>query len=719
MADDSDDGLMLNILQPAPKQNIKRQHPAPPSNKQSPSKAKKHKPDESGTQLDLEQKHGNPIQKKQNRDPHRPRKTKYIPASEFTPISSLFNKNPEIPTLPPEVESSTKEGEATSVFSGENFEDLPIHAHLISNLKANMNFTKMTQVQKLSLPLLLAGRDVLVKSATGSGKTMCYALAIIARLMSIEPRVSRADGAHAVVVVPTRELAQQCFNVFQELCRTCVWLVPGLLIGGDRCKSEKARLRKGVNVIVATPGRLLYHFAETVCLDLARVRYVVLDEADKLLDMGFEKQVLDILSKVNERSNVDRQNVLLSATLNRNVEGLAALSLGSPVFVDAYQEQVSEMGNLAEKLNKKPNTDTEQDDSDTEIDNMKREESNFEMSIPDTLQQSYVIVPAKLRLVTLMALIIGRALRKHKENNKMIVFMSSKQSVDFHYAILTDIVVDFAARHSLAAATKSQIYKLHGDMPQTERVATFEKFSALDAGVLLCTDVASRGLDIPRVNWIVQYTCAPSTDDYVHRVGRTARIGSRGKSLLFLLPSETGFREVLSARGFVLHGTELNRFLRALLEKKLRKKKEEPQNELELAATSLQLSIEESLLSAPALMLAGRNAYLSFIRGYATYPAPLKPIFHVRHLHLGHVAKSFGLRDAPQGIAEPHRTSQVAARKEGRKERERSVRSEVARKMQGKSEEAYYRDELIDGPRPGMAARRKQLAAGRKKKLRF
>merc|ERR1712048_1294146 len=165
-----------------------------------------------------------------------------------------------------------------------------------------MKFNKMTNIQRPSLPHLLQGRDCLLKSPTGSGKTVCYTLPIVDKLMQMEPRISRADGPYALILVPTRELALQCFEFVQDVCKSCVWVVPGLLIGGDRCKAEKARLRKGVNIIVATPGRLLYHLKETKSLTFHHINFLVLDEGDKLLDMGFEKSILEILNTIKERS---------------------------------------------------------------------------------------------------------------------------------------------------------------------------------------------------------------------------------------------------------------------------------------------------------------------------------------------------------------------------------------------------------------------------------
>lgn len=135
-------------------------------------------------------------------------------------------------------------------------------------------------VQQHALPSLLVRRDTMIKSPTGSGKTLAYALPLVHDLQQVSPKIKRIDGPYALVLLPTRELAIQSYEVFQKLLKTYIWIVPGLLMGGEKMKAEKARLRKGINVLIATPGRLLDHLSHTRCLSVDHIRWLVLDEAD-------------------------------------------------------------------------------------------------------------------------------------------------------------------------------------------------------------------------------------------------------------------------------------------------------------------------------------------------------------------------------------------------------------------------------------------------------
>ena len=173
--------------------------------------------------------------------------------------------------------------------------------------------------------------DVLIKIAPPAlGKTLAYALPLIQRLEQIRPKVSRTDGPYAVVLLPTRELAIQSYEVIETLCRTFVWIVPGLIVGGEKRKAEKSRIRKGINIVIATPGRLLDHLNTTKSLSLKNLLVLIFDEADRLLDMGFEQTVSQILSNVKEQCNRNIQTGLLSATLSPKVENLASISLQDP-----------------------------------------------------------------------------------------------------------------------------------------------------------------------------------------------------------------------------------------------------------------------------------------------------------------------------------------------------------------------------------------------------
>ncbi|KAL1131542.1 hypothetical protein AAG570_011159 [Ranatra chinensis] len=375
----------------------------------------------------------------------------------------------------------------------------------VSNLEQNFNVTQLTTVQKLSIPQLLAGKDALVRSQTGSGKTLAYAIPILQSLQGVRPKLTRDSGIRALVILPTRELALQTYECFLKLVKSYTWIVPGLLAGGEKKKSEKARLRKGINILVGTPGRVLDHALTTKVLSFHLVSWLILDEGDKLLEMGYEKDISSVEKHRDDYSSMltlpRRQTVLLSATLTSAVERLAGLALDDPVHIDA-------------------STGEETDDF---------------FVIPDSLTQKYVVVAPKLRLVVLASFIIRKC--EVDKGSKMLVFMATQDMVDYHTNLLSTVLPKTA-----------EFYKLHGNMLQAERVEVFKSFRNSSSGVLLCTDVAARGLDLPKVDWIVQFTAPCNAADYVHRVGRTARVGTTGSALLFLAPSEVPFLEQLNCK---------------------------------------------------------------------------------------------------------------------------------------------------------------------------
>ena len=181
---------------------------------------------------------------------------------------------------------------SNDIFSATLFSSLPIDKKLAATLHSDestggMGLKSPTSVQAMVIPELLENRkNLLIKSQTGSGKTLAYLIPIINDLMSIEPKINRAEGCSALILAPTRELCNQIAEVLNRLTKCCVWIVGGCITGGERKKSEKGRLRKGINVLVSTPGRLLDHLNSTDSFNLSKLRWICLDEVDRLLDMG-------------------------------------------------------------------------------------------------------------------------------------------------------------------------------------------------------------------------------------------------------------------------------------------------------------------------------------------------------------------------------------------------------------------------------------------------
>lgn len=594
-------------------------------------------------------------------------------------VTSLFIGNPDIPSIPESDVTRISE----KVFSEDTFSSLDIAPRIVSNLE-KLGFSSLTMVQQMSIPPILAGKDTLIRSQTGSGKTLTYALPIIHHLMMKTPRIQRSDGVFALIIVPTRELAQQSYQWFEKLCKSCIWIVPGYLIGGEKKKAEKARLRKGINILVATPGRLIDHLHRTRSLGMANLKYLVIDEADRLLDMGYERSITSIIETLTERQLGlcrSRQTVMLSATLTAGVEKLAGISLLSPEVVD-----ISHSNEESKQL------------------------SSAELATPENLSHHYLLVPAKLRLVTLAAFILSKC--KFGDERKMIVFFATQDMVDYHTALFSQVL----SRYGKAAEKKSSLarraervlagkvddgegsedeedveeelsvddtdvilfQKLHGNMTQQDRSAVFRSFREAAAGVLMCTDVASRGLDMPKVRWIVQFSAACTAADYVHRVGRTARVNAAGSAIVFLAPAEAPYIQMLEQHKITLKEVKVEKVLKNLMLPANVASQKIAGNTIEEAATRFQMQVEKLLLSDRDLHDIAKKAYVSFVRSYASYPKEVREMFNFKALHLGHYAKSMGLRDSPGSLGA---SAAFKAKKEFKERREKKEKRKKIQMM--------------------------------------
>ena len=395
-------------------------------------------------------------------------------------------------------------------------------------------------------------------------------------------KVDRAlGGTRAIILCPTRELASQTAVMAEKLIQNSFsWLVAGCLSGGEKRKSEKSRLRKGISVLIATPGRLLDHLGKTDCLLLAlkgKLEWFVLDEADRLLDMGLGNQVEQIVQMVRanqpksglKKDGITWRSYLVSATVTGRVEDLAKKLLGGSAWLWSRAKQ--QQPNLSKSIR----TDRGLDDNveNKELDNTNNENRDSSKDSPQTdllgdstpqqLAQLHMIVSAKLRLPALISFLVSRVQKKEDT----VVFMSTCDGVDFHYALLNamDSIIHNNDQDDVKGGifgNQCFIHKLHGNIPHAQRQTILSKF-ALTASVpqngspmqekkstiLLATDVAARGLNLPGVDWIVQYDPPCETADYIHRAGRAARAGNAGHALLFLLPSERQYIDILKLRG--------------------------------------------------------------------------------------------------------------------------------------------------------------------------
>ncbi|KAI0032058.1 DEAD-domain-containing protein [Vararia minispora EC-137] len=367
------------------------------------------------------------------------------------------------------------------VFSG-----LPISPLTKSGLRKS-HFIEMTDIQAKSLPMSLKGKDVLGAARTGSGKTLAFLIPVLEILY--RKRWGPQDGLGALIISPTRELALQIFEVLRKIGGQHSFSA-GLVIGGKNLKDEKERLSR-MNILVATPGRLLQHMDQTVGFDCDNLQLLVLDEADRILDMGFSRTLTALLSHLPK----SRQTLLFSATQTQSVADLARLSLRDPMFISADVKSTATVS-----------------EGDSVVDRP--------LVVPEGLQQHYVVTPLDKKLDILWSFI------KSHLQSKTLVFLSSSKQVRFVFETFKRMHPGVPLLH------------LYGKQKQMARLQTFTRFTTMQHAVLFATDIAARGLDFPAVNWVVQVDTPEDAETYVHRVGRTARYDSNGQGLLLLCPSE-------------------------------------------------------------------------------------------------------------------------------------------------------------------------------------
>ncbi|WVW78317.1 hypothetical protein I302_100271 [Kwoniella bestiolae CBS 10118] len=678
-------------------------------------------------------------------------------------ISSLFTADPlpapsssSQPAQPVGAPSNAPLVSDTSTFAGLGMDPL-----LVRHLKTKMHVDNPTGIQRSCLPYMLSSpldpdqnedtskpiRDVLIQAQTGSGKTLSYLLPIIQTLLPLSKLsyIDRSIGTLAIILAPTRELAQQISKVVEQLISMSLsldeeddrqftrWLVSGLLTGGSTRTHEKARLRKGLPILVSTPGRLLDHLQNTSSFQCAKTMFLVLDEADRLMDLGFEETIKGILkalegrrkNEINIEKELDeegggsmrwnfwnrgRTNVLCSATVDPKVEKLSGMALRDPIVFRSNPEKDGE----------KKDKDKDQDGAvQAAIEEAGAivipAESEDKFTPPSQLSQKYVVIPTKLRLVALVALLrslIASAAKVDTERGtKIIVFLSSTDSVDFHWKLLggvqmgdnapaqeddedeedgnesTDEVNGESSKPKAKSAKKKSnkpsdselitltsplfpnttLHRLHGSLPLRTRMASLKSFAGSSAqpSVLFATSVASRGLDLPLVRAVIQYDLPTEggANEYVHRVGRTARAGKGGEAWAFISQNESEWVPWVENKMGHAEGKGGVKLQQVGVEDVLRKGFGGKGYEFENRATDVQLGFERWVLDGDLNATLARKAYSSFIRAYSTHPLEEKKFFHIKSIHLGHLAKSFALREAPGQLSSSSSTPATKTQK--------------------------------------------------------
>ncbi|XP_073727362.1 probable ATP-dependent RNA helicase DDX10 [Misgurnus anguillicaudatus] len=353
------------------------------------------------------------------------------------------------------------------------FSDFPLSKKTLRAL-LEAQYRQPTEIQKQTIGFALRGKDVLGAAKTGSGKTLAFLIPVLECLY--REQWTAMDGLGALIISPTRELAYQTFEVLRKVGKNHEFSA-GLIIGGKDLKDESEKIHR-TNIIICTPGRLLQHMDENATFHASNLHMLVLDEADRILDMGFA----DTLNAIVENLPKTRQTLLFSATQTRSVKDLARLSLKDPEYVSVHEQA--------------------------------------KFSTPATLEQNYVVCELHQKVNMLFSF-----LRSHLQK-KIIVFFACCKEVQYLFRIFCRL------RPGIS------VLALHGKQQQMKRVEVYNDFVRKTAAVLFATDIAARGLDFPAVNWVLQFDCPEDANTYIHRVGRTARYKEGGEALLVLLPSE-------------------------------------------------------------------------------------------------------------------------------------------------------------------------------------
>lgn len=348
--------------------------------------------------------------------------------------------------------------------SSKSFAEFNLRSEILRALD-ELNFVVATPIQALAIPVALTGRDLVAGAQTGTGKTAAFALPLVQRLL-VNPQ------ERALILAPTRELAIQIHDFIKALTKYSDDVRPSLVIGGLGMRQQKAQLRNNPRVIVATPGRLVDHLQQRSG-DLQRTHFLVLDEADRMLDMGFGPQLNQILRALPSA----RQTLLFSATIPTNILNLAQKFLKDPEKVS-----VGEAARPAEKID--------------------------HQVIETTVDAKRDVLLNEIK----------------KREGTILIFTRTKARADK--------VVTFLLQKGLKVAV------LHGDKGQLQRQEALQGFRDGTYRILVATDIAARGLDIPHIAHVINFELPQASEDFVHRIGRTARNGSEGSALSLLAAHE-------------------------------------------------------------------------------------------------------------------------------------------------------------------------------------
>ncbi|CCG23598.1 Drs1 nucleolar DEAD-box protein [Candida orthopsilosis Co 90-125] len=344
------------------------------------------------------------------------------------------------------------------------FQELQLSRPILKSIQS-LSFTSPTPIQSSTIPIALLGKDIVAGAQTGSGKTAAYLIPLIERLI-----FKNSTSTKAIILAPTRELAIQVYDVGRKLGQFVKNLSFGLAVGGLNLRQQEQQLKSRPDIVIATPGRLIDHIRNSPSFSVEDVQVLVIDEADRMLEEGFQEELTEILSLIPKQK---RQTLLFSATMNTKVQDLVQLSLNKPVRV----------------MIDPPKT------------------------VASRLEQQFVRIRKR---ESLKPALLFQLLRKL--DGRIVVFVSRKEMAHKLRVILGLLGLKVA--------------ELHGALTQEQRLANMKLFMG-DVNVLVCTDLAARGLDI-RIEYVVNFDMPKTYEIYLHRVGRTARAGRKGTSITFV-----------------------------------------------------------------------------------------------------------------------------------------------------------------------------------------
>ncbi|KAI8441861.1 hypothetical protein MSG28_005545 [Choristoneura fumiferana] len=466
----------------------------------------------------------------------------------------------------------------------------------VLNCINKQGFSSMTPIQAAVIPLVLSCKDVVAEAVTGSGKTLAFVVPLLEMLLKKQKDSPlRKDFVYGVIISPTRELASQIHKVIELFLQESELshITQSLLVGGRSVDIDVESVQKGAHIVVCTPGRFEDLLAERKQLNLAgrlkELEFLVLDEADRLLELGFSSALTSILQCLPRQ----RRTGLFSATQTKQLQDLVRAGLRNPVVVCVKEKST--------------------------------------ISTPLLLENYYVIVEPQDKFLFLLNFIRNRKIVKG------LFFLPTCACVDYWADVLPAFLPDI------------KVFAIHGKMKQ-KRSKILEKFRESDGTILLCTDLLARGLDIPEVEWVLQWEPPSSPAGLVHRVGRAARGGAAGCSLLALLPREDAYVPFIRANQLVELKDWRNSADEIKITEKLRDK--------------VMAILHERQRSDRSVLDKGQRAFVSHMRAYTKHECNL--LLQFKDLPLGHIATSYGLLKLPlmPEIKQEHKDQFVGPREE-------------------------------------------------------